>query len=194
MKDECNVTDVLYEAFQNWDGNKLSEAIRLGADLNMQDDDDGILWEDIVASFGYIRDCYGEIAEAVIKTDNAIRENHLIDFMGLAIKHGLDLNIAYYSEVDKGWYAPVFYLVFYVLSPSFLSYLLKNGLNVNLIIGNETLLDRIEREALASFYDICSDSAGALWTEWMMGYLRRNGARYYEELTGQEADIFSLDE
>ena len=103
--------------------------------------------------------------------------------MDLAIKNGLDLIIAYYSEVDQGWCAPVFYLVFYVLSPSFLSYLLKNGLNVNLIIGNETLLDRNEREALASFYDICSESAGALWAEWMMGYLRRNGARSYKEIS-----------
>ena len=186
MKGERNIADMLHEAFQNWDVNKLSEAICLGADLNMQDDDDGILWKDIEVSFGYIRDCYGEIAEAVIQTDNAIREKHLIDFMDLAIKNGLDLNIAYYSEVDQGWYAPVFYLVFYVLSPSFLSYLLKNGLNVNLIIGNETLLDRIEREALASFYDICSDSAGALWTEWMTGYLKKNGAKTYKELSANK--------
>ena len=187
MKDERNIADMLHEAFQNWDVNKLSEAICLGADLNMQDDDDGILWEDIGVSFGYIRDCYGEIAEAVIQTDNAIREKHLIDFMDLAIKNGLNFNIAYYSEVDQGWYAPVFYLVFYVLSPSFLSYLLKNGLNVNLIIGNETLLDRIEREALASFYDICSDSAGALWTEWMTGYLKKHGAKNYKELAGDKS-------
>ncbi len=183
MKDEHNITGILHEAFQNWDMNKLSEAIRLGADLNMQDDDDGILWEDIGVSFGYIRDCYGEIAEAVIQSDNAIKEKLLIDFMDLAIKHGLNLNIVYYSEVDQDWYAPVFYLVFYVLSPAFLSYLLKNGLNVNLIIGDETLLDRIESEALASFYDICSESAGALWAEWMMGYLRRNGARSYKEIS-----------
>lgn len=183
MKCERNIADMLHEAFQNWDMNKLSEAICLGADLNMQDDDDGILWEDIGESFGYIRDYYGEIAEAVIQTDNAIREKHLIDFMDLAIKHGLDLNIAYYSEVDKDWYAPAFYLVFYILSPAFLSYLLKNGLNVNLIIGNETLLDRIKSEALSSFYDVCRDSAGALWTEWMMGYLRKNGAKSYKEIS-----------
>ena len=74
MKGERDIIDMHYEAFQNWDMNRLSEAIRLGANLNMHDDDDGILWEDIAASFGYIRDYYGEIAEAVIKTDNAIRE------------------------------------------------------------------------------------------------------------------------
>ena len=168
----------------------LIHAIEIGIDLNLKDEDGVPYWE-------YLRDAFESylnipIAEAVRIAEESIRKKHLYEFMDIAIKHGLDLNIVYYDAHDQAYYAPIFWLIYNCCSPQFLSYLVRKGMNVNLIVGRSTILDRIDAEGWFDQYD--GNEAGDYWTAWAVRFLRNHGARYYEELTGQEADIFNLNE
>ena len=169
---------------------KLIHAIELEIDLNLSDEDGVPYWE-------YLRDAFESylnipIAEAVRIAEESIRKKHLYEFMDIAISHGLNLDIVYYDAHDQAYYAPIFWLIYNCYSSQFLSYLVRKGMNVNLIVGRSTILDRIDAGGWFDQYD--GNEAGDYWTAWAVKFLRGHGARYYEELTGQEADIFSLDE
>ena len=73
--------------------------------------------------------------------------------MDIAIDYGLDLNIVYYDAHDRAYYAPIFWLIYNCYSPQFLSYLVSKRMNVNLIVGRSTILDRIDVEGWFDQYD-----------------------------------------
>ena len=181
---------LLQEVYMHCDKEKLLHAIELEIDLNLSDEDGVPYWE-------YLRDAFESylnipIAEAVRIAEESIRKKHLYEFMDIAINHGLDLNIVYYDAHDHAYYASIFWLIYNCYSPQFLSYLVRKGMNVNLIVGRSTILDRIDAEGWFDQYD--GNEAGDYWTAWAVKFLRGHGARYYEELTGQKTDIFSPNE
>lgn len=179
---------LLAEAYMRCDKKMLIHAIALGIDLNLKDKDGVPYWE-------YLRNAFAsylniEIAEAVQIAEESIKKKHIYEFLDITISHGLDLNIVYYDAHDCAYYAPIFWFIYNCYSPQFLSYLIREGMDVNLIVGKSTILDRIDAEG---WFDQCDgNEAGGYWTAWAVKYLRFHGARYYVELTGQEADIYNL--
>ena len=170
--------ELLKDAYTDCDRTKLLKAIDSGVDLNMRDDDGCPLWQDLREAFESHWNI--GIAEAVQIAETSIKKKQLYEFMDTAINHGLDLNIVYYDKRDKEYYAPLFWMIYNCYSPEFLAYLVKKGMNVNLVIGKSTILDRVDSEGWFDQFD--GNESGDYWTAWAVKYLRAHGAKYYDEL------------
>ena len=168
---------LLEDAFRECDIEKLFQTIGLGADLNMADKWGVPLWDDIKFIFDFGEDYIGK--DEIGLGDPIAERNHLYAFFDLAINHGLDLNAVVQEKGSSEYVCPLFWLIYYCYSPEFLSYLISRGAGINLVIGKQTLLDRIDEENL---FDSDIMESHNEWMEWVAQYLREQGAKSYNEI------------
>ena len=170
---------LLYEAFSDCDIEKLAQAIDSGIDLNMTDKWGIPLWDEIKFIFDF--DEESRTTDETKMGDKIVAESQLYEFMDLAISHGLNLNTV---VLDAGeYFSPLFWLIYYCYSSIFLEYLISKGADINLIIGKQTLLDRIDEE---NWFDSEIMESRNEWMEWVAEYLREHGAKSYNELCGSD--------
>ena len=166
---------LLSEAFMRCDIVKLSQAIDSGVDVNITDEFGIPLWHDVKFVFDFDAASIGN--DEIGLGDAIAKEKHLYEFLDLAIEHGLDLNAV---ALDDGeYFCPLFWLIYECYSPEFLSYLISKGADINLLIGKQTLLDRIDEE---NWFDAEIMGSRNEWMEWVYSFLKGKGAKTYEEL------------
>lgn len=158
---------LLEEAFRECDIEKLSQSIDLGADLNMTDECGIPLWDAIKFIFDFREDSIGK--DEIGLGDSIAEENHLYEFLDLSIDYGLNLNAVVQEKGSSEYVCPLFWLIYYCYSPEFLSYLISKGADINLVIGRQTLLDRIGEE---NWFDSEIMESRNEWMEWVAEYLR----------------------
>lgn len=165
-----NNQKLLYKAFLNCDKSLLIQLIKNGIDLNLVDGDGIPLWDNIRDNYN----CYIDepIANAIKEGEKTTKELDVCGFLDLAIDNGLDLSRTF---SDAGIpYIPLVYLIYYTFSPTLLSFLVKKGVNMNIVANsNYTLLGEICEKAL--YYDGEGYEAGHLWGEWVFKYLEEHG-------------------
>ncbi len=113
--------------------------------------------------------------------DAFAKEKHLYEFFNLAIDHGLNLNAVVQEKGSFEYVCPLFWLIYYCYSPEFLAYLISKGADINLVIGKQTLLDRMDEE---NWFDSEITESRNEWMEWVAKYLREQGAKSYSETCG----------
>lgn len=182
-KDNTHDTrELLDKAYSTCDKELLIQLIQQGVDLNLVDDYGIPLWDNIHGIYHcYIND---PIASSIQTGEKTTKEKDVCGFLDLAINNGLKIERLYFERGEIP-YRALLWLIYYSFSPTLLSYLVKKNIDMNIV--NEgyymyptTLLDELDQESL--FDQSERNEAGWLWIEWAFIYLKKHGAKEFDEL------------
>lgn len=172
----------LAEAFQNCNIDLLVQLVQKGVDLNLIDEYGNPLWEKIRENYHcYIDD---PVEAAILQGEETTREKDVCDFLDYAIDNGLRLSEVYYENGTIP-YSPLAWLIYFSFSPTLLTYLVKKGIDMNIVLDGYylypmTIIDVLEQEAMSDRNE--DHEAGQLWSEKAITYLRAHGAKAFDEL------------